>query len=366
MSILDLFTVRPYATILARGLALATEAKLPVTSWQPGDPTRSLYHFAADELSTREAITIEAIKSGFLDHAEDEWLHVLAKDLYGVDYGEAEYSFPTVTVKNNGGGKYEPEAGDLTFRASTTGATFHTTDAGTGPLYPGKTVTYALVSDGTGSNYTVSPNEIDTLITTVLGVDIVSSTAAVAADKQEDEDLREQCRTTLGALSPNGPPDAYEYVLRNHALTGESTITKAKSYPNSATGHVTTYVAGSAGIVSGDAVAAGQLAVEQWATPLCMTPVVVAATARPINVAATITGDDLPAGLASTAAVAIAALVRTYGLAPKVTRSALSACLQALAESGGASNVSVNVTTPATDIVCAVGETATPGEITIA
>jgi hypothetical protein len=363
--ILDLFSLRTYAQILERGLSLATSAQLPVTSWQPGDPTRSLYNFVTDALTIREDYTVESIKSGFLDNASGKWLQVLAKQLYGVDFVAASYSTPTITLRNDGGGRYTPDAGDLTFKASSTGATFHTTDAGTGPLAPGATVTYALVSDGTGSGFTVAPNEIDEIVTTLLEVVIVSSTAAAANDDQEDEPLREQCRATLGALSPNGPPDAYEYVVRNHTLTGESTIAKAKAYPNSSLGRVATYVAGSAGIVAGAAVTAAQAAVERWATPLCITPTVYAATARPITVVASVTGNDLPAGYASAAATAIAALISIYGIAPKVTRSALSACLQALAESGGATDVSVNLTAPAADVVCATGETATLGSVTV-
>lgn len=364
-SILDLFRLRTYAEIYARGLSLATAAQLPVTSWQPGDPTRSLYNFVADALSIREDYTVESIKSGFLDSASGEWLRIVAKQFYGVDYSPATYSTPAVTVRNDGGGYYTPEAGDLTFKSSIAGVTFHTTDAGTGPLAPGATVTYALISDGTGSDYTVAVDDIDEIVTTLLEVVIVSSTAATAYDDQEDESLREQCRSTLGALSPNGPPDAYEYVVRNHTLTSEATIAKAKAYPNSSTGQVAVYVATMSGAVAGPSVALAQTAVERWATPLCMTPTVASAVARPISVIASVSGEDLPAGFASSASVAIAALLSAYPIAPKVTRSALTACLQALAESGGATDVSIALSSPAADIVCAPNETATAGTITV-
>ena len=49
-SLASLIVAETKAEIYARGLAMATALGLPVTSWAPGDPTRSLYFYLAETL----------------------------------------------------------------------------------------------------------------------------------------------------------------------------------------------------------------------------------------------------------------------------------------------------------------------------
>jgi hypothetical protein len=362
-SIAQLYVVKTGEQLLASVLATAAGLGLPVTSWRAGDPTRATFKALSEQLATREQVTSEFVKSGFLDDATGDWLRVVASQLYGVTPTDATYAAPTVTLTNAGGGFYPVEPGDLTAKSTASGKTFHSTTGGT--LSAGATLAFAFEADEAGADSSVAVNEVDELVTSLLGVTVVSSTASLAVDEQEEEAIRVQCRATLGALSPNGPPDAYEYVARNVELTGAAGVTKAHTVPDSSTGIVLVYVAGPTGPVTAPEVALVQAAIEQWATPLCMTPTVASASAVTVAVTATITGDDLPAGLAASAETAIDALFALCQIKGTVTRSAIIACLQALTVALGATNVSVSLAAPAADVTTTDSQVAVAGTVTI-
>lgn len=364
LSVTSLFSVATAAELLSAGLDLATAVGLPVTSWRPGDPTRSLYKFLADSLATWELTASDYVKSGFLSTATGDWLTVLALEVYGATRTEATYATSTLTLTNSGGGYYVMAAGDASFKASSTGKTYHSTStftlAGTGT-----TATVTVEADEAGTDSAAGIDDIDTIVTTMLGVSVTSSTAAVAIDSQEDESLREQCRATLGALSPNGPPDAYEYVARNPDLTGTTEITRASSTEDSSTGVVTVYVASASGTVSAPSVALAQAAIDIYATPLCITATVVSASTYTVPVYATVTANGLPANFATLATAAVNALTSSIDIGGTLACSAYVAVLHDLAVSLGATRVSVVLTLPNATFSLLPSQIAIPGTVVI-
>lgn len=268
----SLLTVETAAQIYARGLAVATGLGLAVTSWVVGDPTRSLYHYLAEVLETLEINVAGYVASGFLDYATKDWLTVLAKQVFGVDRVEATFATTGVTLTNGGGGLYTIAVGDVTVKASGTGKTYTNTSGGTLASGPATTLTLDFAADEAGASSSAGAGTIDTMVTTMLGVTCSNALAAVGLDAEEDEALKDRCRAKLGMLSPNGPRDAYDFVVRSSALTGVSEITRSRTIADSLTGNVTTYLAGASGPVSGAAVTAAQAAIEKWAAPLCITP----------------------------------------------------------------------------------------------
>lgn len=286
------------ADILAAALLIATQIGLPTSSWQTGDPTRSMYMLEAQELAAWDAVITGYIQSGFLDYAAlptasggtNPWLAILAQQVFGVTVPPATFATTTETLTNNQGGLYVVEPGDLTFTCSANpGATFtNTTGCTLTPTgTPGATQTVTVVAATAGSANSAGAGEIDTLVTTLEGVTCTNVTAAVGLDQQSAAATVAQCRAKLGSLSPNGPASAYEYVALNSALTNDVNITRCRVYPDSETGDVTIYIAGASTLSSSD-VTAAQNAINQWATPLCITPTVVAATGVTINVTYTI------------------------------------------------------------------------------
>lgn len=272
-SLASLLIQETKAEIYARGLAVASALGLPVTSWVAGDPTRSLYHYVAEVLSTLETMVAGYMGSGFLEYATGDWLTILAAQVYGVERVEATYASTTVRLANTGGGIYVIEPGDVVVKNFTTGKTYTNIDGGTllgSPL----NLDLVFTADEAGSASSADATDIDTMVTTFLGVTCSNPTAALGLDEEADSAVRERCRAKLGTLSATGPRDAYDSVVRDPALTGSTEITRSRTVADSVTGEVTTYVAGPSGAVSAGAVTAAQAAVEQWAAPLCITPTV--------------------------------------------------------------------------------------------
>jgi phage-related baseplate assembly protein len=270
-SLSSLFTAATRAEIYNLGLSIASSLGLPVTSWLPGDPTRSVYHFLAAKLEATDAAVAEYMKGGYLDSAEDDWLTVLADQQFNVQRQDATAASGDLVLQNTGGGVFYWDAGDLTFRSSTTDKTYHNTTSGS-LTANGETITVSWVADEAGSDSSAGTDEIDELVSAMPGVVITSSTAGAATDEEEDEPLRQRCRASRGTLSPNGPTDAYRYVALTTELTGTTEVTKASVTSSSTTGTVQIVVAGQAGPVSGSAVAAVQDAIVRYCTPLTVTP----------------------------------------------------------------------------------------------
>jgi hypothetical protein len=281
-SLATLLVQNTKAYIYEYALAIAETIGLPVSSWQAGDPTRSLFHVESDLLATLEEVVVGFIQSGFLDYATGDWLKILAEQVFNVVVPDATYAETTVTLTNAGGGTYIIDAGDLTFKNSTTGKTYHNTSGGT--LNAGSTLSVDVEADEAGSDSSAAAGEIDEMVTTLLGVTCTNPTAAVGVDEQDEATTRQQCRDKLGSFSPNGPREAYAYVARNSELTGVTTITRVRVYADSDTGDVTVYLASPSGAVASGDVDAVEEAILEWATPLCITPTVESCTTTTVPV----------------------------------------------------------------------------------
>lgn len=270
------------AVIYDTALAVARGVGLPVDTWEPGDPTRSVYHLVAEILSTRDSRIVAFIKAGFLEYATGDWLKILAKQVYDVDYNPATYATTDVTLTNGGGfvGDFDP--GDLVFVNTSSGKTYTNTTGG--HLAASGTLTVTVAADEPGAASSAGVGEIDDLQTTILGVTVSNASAAVGQDEETEDSIKQRCRDKLGSLSPNGPAAAYAYVARTSTLTGTSNITRVRIYPESDTGDVLMYLAGSSGEVTSDDRDAVDAAIAKWATPLCITPTVASASNVTVDV----------------------------------------------------------------------------------
>lgn len=279
LSLASLLIEETKAKIYETALAIAVSLGLPVTSWQAGDPTRALLHVEAELLSKLESVVVGFIQSGFLDYATGVWLEVLAEQVYGVIVPPATSATTTVILTNGGGGFYpDLDAGDLTFKNAISGKTYRNTTSGTLASGVGQTLALTVVADEPGSDSSAAAGEINALVTTLLGVTVSNALAAVGVDKQSVATTRAQCRDKLGSLSPNGPKEAYSFVARDAVLSGTNAVTRVRVYSDSDYGDVTVYLAGPSGGVAEPDRLLVQVAILKWATPLCITPSVLAAT----------------------------------------------------------------------------------------
>ena len=288
VSLASLLLQETQAQILAAALAIAANIGLPVSSWLPGDPTRSLYIIEATKLEALEEIVVGFIQSGFLSYAQGQWLIILAYQMFGVTVPPATFATGPITLTNGGGGLYDIDPNDLTFTQSgNPGATYTNTTGGTltPSGSPGDTLILQIAADVAGSSSSAAAADIDTIVTALLGVTCSNPDALVGVDQQPAATTIQQCQDKLGSLSPDGPAEAYSYVARTPALSGTPNITRVRVYPDSDTGDLLVYLAGaSGGSASGDVTLVTN-AIAQWATPLCITPTVAAAT----NVAIAVT-----------------------------------------------------------------------------
>lgn len=279
ISLASLLVSETRAALYDFALGIARSVGLPVDSWQVGDPTRSLYHVLAAKLETLNANITGYIKSGFLDHSEDVWLKVNAEQTYGVVVPEATYAETTVTLTNTTTNLYLIDPFDFTFASSVTNKTFKNTTGGTLSVGPGTTLPVTIVADEAGSDSSAGAGEITVFVSGALdGVTCTNATAAVGLDEQSESVTRQQCRDMQDATSPNGAKGAYAFYVKNPKYGGTAAITRTRVYGESTTGIVTIYLAGASGGASAADVALAQLAIVTWCLPLCMTPVVLAAT----------------------------------------------------------------------------------------
>jgi hypothetical protein len=270
------------AQIYALGLAVANAIGLPVSSWQPGDPTRSLFHLESEMLSILEDVVVGYVQSRFLDLAEGDWLKVKADQDFNVTVPPASFATTDVTLTNTGGGYFpDMEPGDITFRNTISGKTYTSTTGGTlasGTELAPTTLTVTVVADEAGSDSSAGAGEIDFIVTGMNGVECTNLVAALAVDEQDEATTRQQCRDKLGSFSPNGPKEAYAYVARNAELTGTSAISRVRVYGDSDVGEVTVYIAGPGGAVSEPDRVLVETAILRYATPICITPTVLSAS----------------------------------------------------------------------------------------
>lgn len=371
-SLASLIIEETKAAIYETALSIATSLGLPVSSWQPGDPTRSLFHLEAELLSTLESVVANFIRSGFLDYATGIWLKILADQVFNVQVPEATYASTDVVLTNAGGAVFEDiEPGAITFRNSATNKTYHNITGGT--LAALGTLTLTVEADEAGSDSSAGPGEIDDLVTVLTEVTCTNPTAAIGTDEQEEATTRQQCRDKLGSLSPDGPAAAYAYVARNSLLTGTTAVTRVRVYSDSDTGDVTVYLAGPSGAVSSPVRALVEAAIVKWATPLCVTPTVLSTSNVTVAVTYTLwvyaSANKTTAQVQADVQSALEALFRNHPIGGDIIPPALTGALyKSLIEStirGIYPQVfRVSVSAPAGDTALTNGQVAVLGTIT--
>jgi len=154
-------------------------------------------------------------------------------------------------------------------------------------------------------------------------------------------------------LSPNGPADAYEYVARNADLTGVTDVQRALTLGDNTTGEVTLFIASASGPVAAATVTAVQAAVEVWATPWCIQPTVLNASATAVTVTGTINAVDLPTGWEDTIEAALATLFSDVPIGGVVSVSSMTTAIHIAL--GLVARDSVVITLPAANLTLPVG-----------
>lgn len=257
------------------------------TSWKPGAVVRAMITAFALIGSAFSSLMAAIARSGFLDTATSSWLTLVAQYVYGVARIEATFAAGQVTLTNTTGGLYVFDIDDLTVRNGTTGKTYRNSTAFT--LNPLETLTVPVVAVEAGSASTASAGAVNAVESGPSNILVSNADAIVGQDEESDPALRARSREKLGALSPNGPWDAYSYAAKN-AVRADGTpigVTRVR-VDRDGYGNVFVYVATATGEVTGTV---GNLAtdlgcvdeaMQQNAAPLCVT--LNTYTAAPVSV----------------------------------------------------------------------------------
>lgn len=272
------------SAFFARFLQIAEALELPVTTWQTGDPARSLGLLAAEWFEAADVIVANFIAGGFLDLADENWVELLAEQVFGVARVQATYVTTTLVLTNTQGGEYTLDPGEVVAKCSATGKTYTSTSGGYLASGPGTTLTIDLVADEAGADSSVGVGDIDELVTNYEGVTVTNPFAAFATNKEAKATLILRCRAKLAALSPNGPADAHVYVALTPELSGAANVTKARVLAPPGDGTLTLVIASDSGPVTEDDRLAVEAAILELACPDVETPIVVSASAYSASV----------------------------------------------------------------------------------
>jgi phage-related baseplate assembly protein len=260
---------------------------IATSAWKTGSVPRSMVRALSIVYSSLSELQADGIKSGFLQLAVGPWLTLKAYYDYAVERLEAAAATGPVTFTNASAYEYNELAGDVTVAASSTRKNYRTLDALNLPAHSTRTVFVVAVESGTGS--TAAPGEIDTLVSTLLGVSVVNPDAIVGTDEEADQLLRERCSAKLGALSPNGAPDAYAFAARSARRPDGSSIGITRVQPsNDQLGNVYVTIADGDGEVAPSDVVLVEEAIESVyrVVPLTVYAHVQSAIAVPVSVTA--------------------------------------------------------------------------------
>lgn len=284
--------------ILAKMLRTASLLGLSASTWQPGDPTLSLFQSIASRFAEWESITEgdipNIISGGFLGLAQGDWLTALCNYNYNTQKILAQQATCTVTLTNTtpkNFGTIQPYAIAVVNPHTSSAPTYRNTSAFTlGPSGGGSaTATFTVAADVPGSGGAASVGQIDTISAPSMpGVTCTNPTAAIGVDAETDANLTARAQAKLGSLSPNGPRDAYRYVITTPSMqwdgSNATNVTRVRVVEDSTNGKALIYIAGDSGaLASGDQLKALNT-VQKWANPFCVSPIVTLAANNVIPV----------------------------------------------------------------------------------
>lgn len=245
-------------------LALLKAAKFPVTAWQPGEPVLALLEKISEWFAALwDNVIVKAIRAGFLEYAEGDWLTLLAWVAYGVLRNAATFAGRSITIENHEGGVWNFFPGDVRIK-NEAGKTFSNVTGGSLAAFIGSgdypTVTMDFLADEAGSGSNTAVGGIQTiLVEGPAGVFARTNDAPFYGDDEEgDVSLRERCRLSTGPLSPGGPKAAYESIARS-AKRADGTnvdVTRVRIVQPGGS-ELYAYLAGANGATTGDTLTEG-------------------------------------------------------------------------------------------------------------
>lgn len=291
-SLLDIWTERTEAGLKRQLIEICQAYGLPVTSWQPGEPTERWLDLTPRMIyAVLNGPTMQAVRGMFLylttdpgdpgDISDDQtprpgFLSAFGEGWYGTTRRGETYATTTVTTQNTGttpatfkpfdltfttvaspngpmggGEAAKSDGGRPTFRNTPDGAVY-TGIGGTLTLAPGASKVIPVACEQIGTYGSVSANSL-VCVTQSFGTLITMASSLAIGEGREDADLyRARCKTAPAKFSTGGPVEKYRRAattnadgtpLQRHDGSGPVGITKSYFSMSSVSSVVTGYFA---------------------------------------------------------------------------------------------------------------------------
>lgn len=237
-------------------------------------------------------------------------IRITTSTVHGLTTGDAVFIAGILGTTEANGGWYVTVLTTTTFTLD--GSTFSNAWTSGGIVYEPTVATVTADVGGSVSNSldadgVIAVHTVTTSVTSLIGVSVDNLEPFAGSDIESNTELRDRARLKLQSLSVNGPRGAYEFFalsavtyapLLNPARAMGTSITRARSVVDLATGDVNTFLANSTGAPSSDDVDTVNLVLQANAVPLGITANTIGATEVGIEVEARV---YLPAGYDTTA-----------------------------------------------------------------
>ena len=293
------------ATAVSQLVAMGIRADL----WRVGGALSVMLTIITGLYANFTVLFAQAIASGFLVAATGGWLTNVAFYVYGVTRPGATFASGSLTLTNTAGASYTFAPFTATFLDSRNKKNYQNVSAiSLGPL-SAQTITIQAVEAGASSS--APPGEIDTIVTSMLGVECGNAFAVAGSDALDDKSLIALCLAKLGATSVRGPRNAYAFAISvaiNPVTLAPVNINRQSITRSSHTGTVAILVASPSGPVSTDDIAGVVSSIEvgvpglsppfSGVRPDCVTVTVTSATASVYSPTITVWAEAAP-GLAA-------------------------------------------------------------------
>lgn len=311
VTLADLVATSTQAEALGLELAVAQTLGLAVTSWEPIDPSRTLFQIQAEIISSYSTTVNFIAQGGFASYAAamvdgngnpvTTWMDLLTPNLYYTVRFTAGFAAGPVPVTNSTSApqSYSP-TNPLHFQYPTSGgATYTSSGSGTIPANSSTTVIVSADAAFPGSLGNAATGITLLLATPVAGVSVQALTQSLIGPVAEtNAALLQRSQNKLGTLSaltqvqqgttpvppnPSAPTTAYDFVATSIAPSPTGTpqavwpyyvsslITRSQTAGSTTTGIVQQYVANASGGSDSADVAVVQAACGALAVGQCIT-----------------------------------------------------------------------------------------------
>jgi hypothetical protein len=239
ITLAELVTPSTTSDVLATELSLATQLGLPVTSWQPLDPSRTIFQINASLMASMSVEIAQLAQGGYASYAAimpagtsiyndgagylTTWMDLRCTDQYNVTRVQPSAASGAIPVTNSTATAQPYVAGQLHFQHPTSGATYTNTAAGTVAASGASSILVAADPAYIGTIGTLSPGQTAIMLTPFPGVTTTAQVVGLVGTAIETNlHYLARCEAKLGALSPNGSKSAYQFVASSLPVFGTS------------------------------------------------------------------------------------------------------------------------------------------------